>query len=164
VRDISVDYPIVSRLWKEREYVRVGHILFDAIPSELRPIWAVNLLKIMVKKTGLSTIEIENLITVASDPSTWNQAHAAFSAIRKQVRKLENARPVLQDKRLLLNLYYFAEIVAKVTYNATDADDKFDEDSGWHLPSICYSIAQLLNDPSFLRGLLALLVRFPDAT
>jgi hypothetical protein len=42
-----------------------------------------------------------------------------------------------------------AELVAKVTYNATDPPDRFDEDSGWWIAACLRDLVDRLGDEEF---------------
>ena len=48
-----------------------------------------------------------------------------------------------------LHLFALAELVAKVTYNAAEPPDEFDQDSGWWIASELRYFVDLWNDKSF---------------
>jgi len=43
--------------------------------------------------------------------------------------------------------------VAKVTYNATNPTDEFDEDSGWWIARCLKDVLELLGDDEFSRSM-----------
>jgi len=53
----------------------------------------------------------------------------------------------------MLAVVYLAELAAKVTYNATDPIDEFDEDSGWWVPYCVGHILDLLQDEGFSESM-----------
>ena len=54
-----------------------------------------------------------------------------------------------KEQELLGWLLALAELVAKVTYNATDPQDEFDEDSGWWIAPCLKGFLDSLNDNEF---------------
>jgi hypothetical protein len=47
--------------------------------------------------------------------------------------ELERTQGLTKEQKLLSYILSLAELVAKVTYNAVNPPDEFDEDSGWCL-------------------------------
>lgn len=50
---------------------------------------------------------------------------------------------------MVRSLLPLGELVAKVTYNATNPMDEFDEDSGWWIAPCLQDILSRLNDDAF---------------
>jgi hypothetical protein len=44
-----------------------------------------------------------------------------------------------------------AELVAKITYNASGELGRFDYDSGWHIPILAIETATYFNDPKLME-------------
>jgi len=63
--------------------------------------------------------------------------------------KLEKAHFRSRSEKLLLPHLLLAELVAKVTYNATNPDDEFDEDSGWWIAVCLKDILDSVSDSAF---------------
>jgi len=49
----------------------------------------------------------------------------------------------------MLRQVALAELVAKVTYNATSPDDDFDEDSGWWIGRLLKDVLEAAGDADF---------------
>jgi len=87
--------------------------------------------------------EVDALLRIAANPSKWQRGHTAFRAVRAQTLRKPGS-----DRECVLLL---AELVAKVTYNASDPapDDPFDEDSGWWIPALLRDLMKHIQDPDF---------------
>ena len=71
--------------------------------------------------------------------------------MRKSTLELDRIRErgLTKDQELLGWLLALAELVAKVTYSATDPPDEFDEDSGWWIAPCLKGFLDSLNDSEF---------------
>lgn len=120
-------------LWENGESFRAAGILFEKLPSALRPIWAARIMRLVHGKSRLRSSRIERACQVADSPSEWKNAHAIFTSLREETLKLDRLRAIglTEEQELLGNLLSLAELVAKVTYNATNPPDQFDDDSGF---------------------------------
>lgn len=56
----------------------------------------------------------------------------------------------------------FAELVAKIAYNATMPPDPFDEDTGWWIAPIAVQIAEATGDATFERRMAATIGDWPN--
>lgn len=144
--------------WQERRPLEVGRLLFEALPDEVRPVWAARILRLVLEKSGLSGDstqksspwnwlqrlrpqremfpyrEVGHVLTLAASPEEWHRAHDAFSAVRTQVLRLDQqqrSEGLSSEQDLHLSILSMTELVAKVTYNASNPMGPFDEDSGW---------------------------------
>jgi hypothetical protein len=91
------------------------------------------------------------VLYIADHTKEWRNAHDAFSTVRKSTLKLDRIRErgLTKEQELLGWLLALAELVAKVTYNATDPLDEFDEDSGWWIAPCLKGFLDSLNDDEF---------------
>jgi hypothetical protein len=98
--------------------------------------------------------QIDRLLKIADRPEEWHKAHQAFYSIRDQTLKWdEQAQHQLTDEQQVLGyVLVLAELIAKVTYNATDPDDEFNEDSGWAIASILRGLVDRLKDDGFAQA------------
>jgi hypothetical protein len=136
--------------WRAGQTHQAGKLIFENLPPEARPRWAAGILKLLVERTGITSKPIEHILRVANDQRQWSQAHDAFSGARAVVLKLDKLREKRSpEQTLLLGLLGVAELVAKVTYNATNPEDEFDEDSGWWIPACARNVLSLLGDVQF---------------
>jgi hypothetical protein len=143
--------------WTEGQTLEAGKLIFDSLPSEVRTQWANNILRLVVERTGIKSDVIERVISIANRPEDWGKAHDAFSAVRAKVSKLEGPAALNPQQQLLLRHLLLAELVAKVTYNATNPPDEFDEDSGWWIAPCLKGILDLVDDTASSEAMWAML-------
>lgn len=144
-------------LWNEGQTLEAGELIFESLPTEIRTQWANNILRLVVERTGIKSAAIESVISIADCPDDWGKAHDAFSAVRAKALKLEGPAALNPQQTLLLHDLYLAELVAKVTYNATNPPDEFDEDSGWWIARCLKDILNLVNDKTFSEAMWSVL-------
>lgn len=120
--------------WNGGKSFDAGKLIFEALPNALRPRWASRILRLLLVKSGTQSPLFDPVMLTAEQPSRWSNGHRVFSKVRAEVLRLDELlRQDLQSKEQKLHhaLLCFAELVMKVTYNATSPFDEFDEDSGW---------------------------------
>jgi hypothetical protein len=140
-----------SEYWRIGQPLEAGRLIFENLPTEIRPRWAASILKSVVERTGVKSPPIEHILHLADRPSEWKDAHKAFSEARDLTLKLDKLTPRSAEQALLLQHMGLAELVAKVIYNATNPPDEFDEDSGWWVAVCLKSILDLLDDDDFSK-------------
>lgn len=144
-RDIVIR---ARRYWSKGQTLRAGILIFENLPNETRPQWASNILRLAVERNGIKSEVIENVISIANSPDEWGKAHDVFSAVRDKTLQVDQWGPHPQRTLLQCHLV-LAELVAKVTYNATNPPDEFDEDSGWWIAPCLKHILDLVDDEAF---------------
>jgi hypothetical protein len=143
--------------WNDGQALEAGKLIFESLPSEIRTQWADNILRAVVERTGIKSDVIERVSSIAACPDDWGKAHDAFSAVRDKVLKLEGPAALNPQQDLLLRHLLLAELVAKVTYNATNPPDEFDEDSGWWIALCLKDILDLVDDKAFSEAMWSVL-------
>ena len=146
-----------SHLTQANEYWRGGHpleagkLIYENLPADIRPKWASRILKLVLLRSGIRSSPIEQVLDIADHTAKWGNANRAFFTVRKSTLKLDSIRDRgLTKKQELLGWgLALAELVAKVTYNATNPPDEFDEDSGWWIAPCLKGFLDLLNDDDF---------------
>lgn len=138
--------------WMEGQPFEAGKLIFESLPSEIRPQWANNILRSVVERTGIKSDVIDRVISTADCPDQWGKAHDVFSAVRGKTLQVDQWGPHPQ-KTLLERHLVLAELVAKVTYNATNPPDEFDEDSGWWIAPCLKDILDLVGDKAFSKAI-----------
>jgi hypothetical protein len=136
-------------LWNNGQTLDAGKVIYECLPVEARPLWAARVLRLVVKRTGIISQPIEHAIGIANTPRDWGKANGAFLTLRVATLELENLQERSPKQELLLNNMLLAELVAKVTYNATSPSDEYDEDSGWWIAQCLKDILDLINDEKF---------------
>jgi hypothetical protein len=71
--------------------------------------------------------ELFNVVRIGDEPEAWDQAHAAFDAVRDLTLARERVGASGSDPGYLL--LFVGENTARVIYNATHPRDPFDDDS-----------------------------------
>src|ERR1700728_1903908 len=103
--------------WVEGQPLEAGKLIFESLPSEIRPQWANDTLRSVAQRTGIKSDVIEHVSSVANRSDDWGKAHDAFSAVRDETLKLDRLTARTPQQTLLLRHLLLAELVAKVTYN-----------------------------------------------
>jgi hypothetical protein len=116
--------------WAEGKHLEAGRLLFEAVPRQDQPRWAVVLLERACAEFKPPDCVAE-VLRIAQDADRWHEGHRAFRDVR--VILLAQERRGLENDQLSI-LLSLAELVAKVTYNASGRPAPFDPDSGWYLP------------------------------
>ncbi|HKX29150.1 MAG TPA: hypothetical protein VJ302_15755 [Blastocatellia bacterium] len=153
-QDRETEIKRAAELWNAEQPFEAGRIIFEGLPKEVQPIWAARILRLVLERSGVKLKQIDRLLEIADQPTKWRKAHQAFSSIRGQTLKLDDQRRHgSTDKQEILGaVLVLAELVAKVTYNATSPDDEFDEDSGWGIATILRGFVDRWNDDDFPRA------------
>jgi len=126
--------------WQAGHSLEAGRLLYEHIPSRLRPVWAAKVLD--VAQSWVSTApEVALVIEIAKDPSRWPEARDAFLAVRELT--LQAGDPLCEGLLML------AENVAKVTYNASGHSPPFDQDAGWWIVQNLKYLTEQISDPEF---------------
>ena len=142
--------------WMEGQPLEAGQLIFESLPSEIRPQWANNILRSVVERTGIKSEVIHRVISTADCSDEWGKAHDVFSAVRDKTLQVDQWGPHPQRTLLLCHLV-LAELVAKVTYNATNPPDEFDEDSGWFIAPCLKDILDLVGDQALSEAMWSVL-------
>src|SRR5262249_10829804 len=126
----------IRHYWTHGQSLEAGKLVYESLPAHYRAKWAVNILRLVLSRAGCETESISQLLRIADHESEWLDAHGAFSDVRSDVlqfdrRYAQYPRDLTEEENLRWHVLLLAELVAKVTYNATDPPDPFDEDSGW---------------------------------
>ena len=118
--------------------IAIGKQIFESLLNDIRPGWAGLVLSRFdhyIKPVPSSIIELYSII---DNKERWTEAHGQFDKIR---RFLLNNKRYQPEAYLLL-----AELVAKVTYNASGQPAPFDSDSGHYIASLALKAAEHFND------------------
>lgn len=125
---------VISEYWNAGLGVEAGRVVLEHLEKDAQPEWAARILKLILDRSGVHSPSIQELLVIADQKELWRNGHQAFSNIRHEALRLdsiERTRHLTEDEKMRSWLLGLAELVAKVTYNATNPDDEFDEDSGW---------------------------------
>lgn len=118
--------------------IKTGKEIFEDLPNEIRPFWAAIILSCFDNYIEEIPEPVVNLYPVINDKSQWKEAHKKFSDIR--VFSLENIK--YQPE----NYLRLAELVAKVTYNASGEPAPFDSDSGHYISSLALKTVEYFDN------------------
>lgn len=118
--------------------VKMGEQIFENLPNDIRPGWAGLILSRFdnyIKNVPTSVLDLYPLI---DNKNRWLEAHEQFTKIR--VFGLENKH---YKPQVYLGL---AELVAKVTFNASGQLAPFDSDSGHYITSLALKATEHFDD------------------
>ncbi len=118
--------------------IKIGQQIFENLPNDIRPGWAGLILSRFDNYIKDIPTSIKELYPIIDNKDRWKEAHGQFSKIRRFLLDNKNNQP---EAYLLL-----AELVAKVTYNASGEPAPFDSDSGHHIPSLALKATEHFDD------------------
>lgn len=116
--------------WAKRQHLEAGQLLFERIPQNDVPSWAARVLQAAIEHSRIQHRLFNVVLECAADPAKWDNGHQVFSKVRKEILKPKPSTEVQRKTYLLL---FVAELVAKLTYNASSPLGPFDDDTGFWL-------------------------------
>jgi hypothetical protein len=144
-----------TEYWNGGQALEAGRLLHDNLPVEARPPWAVRILKLVLDKSGADRSHFGRILHTADHPRQWANGHRCFDLIREETLKCDELRKMgrpTNDQEMFASLLSLAELVAKVTYNAVDPPDEFDEDSGWYIAASLRGFVDRWKDDDFSKA------------
>jgi hypothetical protein len=118
--------------------IELGEHIFERLPNDIRPGWAGLILSRFDHYIGNIPTAVKELFPIIENKARWREAHAQFSRIRLFL---------LDHKAYQPEAYLFlAELVAKVTYNASGEPAPFDRNSGHYIPSLALKTVEYFDD------------------
>ncbi len=121
-----------------RTNIEIGKQVFENLPNDIRPGWAGLILSRFDNYIKNIPISIKELYPIIDNKDRWKEAHGQFNKIRRFLLDNKTYQP---EAYLLL-----AELVAKVTYNASGEIAPFDYDSGHYIASLALKTSQNFDD------------------
>lgn len=112
--------------------IELGQQIFEALPNDIRPGWAGFILSRFDHYVKNIPSCVVDLYPIIAKPERWKEAHKQFQKIRNFSLDNNKYKP---ETYLLL-----AELVAKVTYNASYEPAPFDYDSGHYIPGLALTL------------------------
>ncbi len=138
--------------WQSNQLLEAGRLLYENIPVEKRPAWAARILRLVLEKSRADSSHFERILSTADHPRQWANGHRCFDILRHTTLEfddLQRKQGLTNEQNIFANLVSLAELVAKVTYNAVDPPDPFDEDSGWWIAVAVKAFVDAWNDEEF---------------
>lgn len=120
--------------WRVGRPLEAGRLIFENLPPDVRPQWAARILRLVLTRSGIESSLFAQVLHTADHQAMWGNGHRVFSTLRASVLELDELEGrcgLTKEQELLRSILSLAELVAKVTYNAVNPPDEFDEDSGW---------------------------------
>ena len=118
--------------------MKIGQQIFENLPNDIIPGWAGLVLSRFDHYIKDIPTSISELYRIIDDKDRWKEAHEQFTKIRLFGLENTNYKP---DNYLRL-----AELVAKVTYNASAQSAPFDIDSGNYIASLALKATEYFDD------------------
>ncbi|MCE9562105.1 MAG: hypothetical protein K8U57_08625 [Planctomycetes bacterium] len=141
--------------WECGRSVEAGRLIYENLPATIRPAWAAKILKLVLDKSGADRSHFERVLNTAENPRLWANGHRCFDILRDESLKCDTLRRggrLTNDQEIFPYLLTLAEFVAKVTYNAVDPPDEFDEDCGWWVAVSLRGFVDLWKDEAFSKA------------
>jgi hypothetical protein len=141
--------------WYGGQPLEAGRLLHDSLPVEDRPAWAVRILRLVLAKSGADCSHFGRILYTADHPRQLANGHRCFDLIRQETLKCDELRRtgrLTKEQEMFPSLQSLAELVAKVTYNAVDPPDEFDEDSGWWIAASLRGFVDRWKDDDFSKA------------
>ena len=132
-------------LWNADQAREAGELICTQIPDAVRPFWAARILDLCRRRIR-SPLAVHAVCFLAKRRFLWRWGHVAFGEVRSLTLRYEDGK---NKDEVYGGLLYLAENVAKVTYNATNPPDPFDDDvDAWVVSCLRYLVDKV-NDPEF---------------
>lgn len=141
------DIPVLLRQGDELE---AGRRLYENMPRMRRPAWAARVLRAVLSVGPETPSQVQAILDVADDEARWIDGHRVFDAMRDHF--LSTFGQTVQEDRPDYWMYCLAEIVAKVSYNASGADAPFDHHAGHRVPVFALKAARLVGAEAVERA------------
>ncbi len=141
--------------WRRGQALEAGRIVFENLPDDVRPRWASRILRLILSRSGIRLSKAKHTCYIAENPSEWSKAHKTFDALRDATLRMDRKgrwKRLSRQEKLKAGILGLAELVAKVTYNATNPQDEFDEDSGWWIVASLKGFVDLWDDDDFTKA------------
>lgn len=118
--------------------IKIGQEIFENLTNDIRPGWAGFILSRFDHYIKNIPNSISELYPIIDDKGCWKEAHEQFTKIRVFALENKNYEPE--------NYLRLAELVAKVTYNASGQSAPFDSGSGYHIASLALKATEYFDD------------------
>jgi hypothetical protein len=144
-----------AEYWGDGKPLAAGRLILDNLPVKSRPAWAARILRVVLDKSEAERSHFFRVLETAEHPRWWANGHRCFDLLREETLKIEEVRRkqgLTKDQEVLAHLLSLAELVAKVTYNAVDPPDPFDEDCGWWIAPSLRAFVEMWKDAEFTKA------------
>ena len=140
-----MDLDELYALWSSGRSLEAGEHLSAAIPVPEQPMWAA---RVLILALPLITPEpaVDAVVSLVGEPARWAEAHDAFTNVRLLV--LREERLAEAGDKLRIAVLMLAELVAKITYNASGAPRPFDADTAPWLAATARSVITHMRTPA----------------
>jgi hypothetical protein len=118
--------------------IKIGQQIFENLPNDIKPNWAGLILSRFDNYIKDIPTSILDLYPIIDNKDRWKEAHEQFTKIRVFGLENKNYKPE--------NYLRLAELVAKITYNASGQPAPFDSDSGHYIPSFALKATENFDD------------------
>lgn len=118
--------------------IKIGQQIFENLPNDIRPGWAGLILSRFDQYIKDIPTSILELYPIIDNKDRWKEAHEQFAKIRVYGLDNKNYEPE--------NYLRLAELVAKVTYNASEQASPFDNDSGHYIASLALKATEYFEE------------------
>lgn len=143
---------MTSEQYDIKTNIKIGEQVFENLPNDIRPGWAGLILSRFDNYIKDIPKSVKELYPIIDNKERWKEAHEQFTKIRVFGLNNKNYQPEAY--------LHLAELVAKVTYNASGQPALFDSDSGHHIPSIALKATEYFDDSRLEEELKSVILLF----
>jgi hypothetical protein len=144
-----------AKYWQSGQTIEAGRLIHDHLRPRDRPAWAAKILLLVLDKNGADRSHFHQILETAENPQWWAKGQGCFDLLRNETLKYDDLRrkgKLTKEQDVYARLLLLAEFVAKVTYNASDPKDEFDEDSGWWIAVVLNGFVKMWGDAEFSKA------------
>lgn len=129
---------MITEEYNIKTNIKIGQQIFEDLPNHIRPGWAGLVLSRFAPYLKELPASILELYPIIDNEDRWKEAHEQFSKIREFGLENNDYKPE--------NYLRLAELVAKVTYNASEPSAPFDSNSGHYIAGVALKVTEHFDD------------------
>ena len=147
------DLDRLTALWRNEETNEAGRLMYQRVPDGDRPAWAARALRVVIDHSEVDATPFRRLLRATGHPRKWRKALAEYDKIDTETEDLyeECAAGLDERQQVYAWILSLAELVVKVTHNATSPEEEFDEESGWWIAVHLRWFIEHWDDKAFSR-------------
>jgi hypothetical protein len=78
-----------AEFWEGGKPIEAGRLVFENLPSDVRPAWAPRILRLVLEKSGVARDQFLRTLDTADHPRQWANGHRCFDILRGTVLELD---------------------------------------------------------------------------
>ena len=143
---------MINEIDNIKNNIERGREIYEKIPKYSRPLWAGLVLSRFNNYIKSIPSQITELFEIIENKDRWKNVRCIASKIR--LFRLDN------HKYQPINYLILAEIVAKVTYNASGDIAPFEKDGGHCIPEMAIKLSEIFDDKTLEKEVISSILLF----